>query len=80
MIIETKFNVGQEVWNIHIYNTNPKTSILWKYEITEIRITLDNNKKLKVWYEITEDEWSTDENLFPTRAAAIAEIERRMKK
>jgi hypothetical protein len=80
MKIETKFNVGQEVWYIHIYNTKPKTSIFMNYEITEIRITLDDNKKLKVWYEITEDEWSTDKNLFPTRAAALAEIERRKAK
>jgi hypothetical protein len=92
MIIETKFDVGQEVWKVFRTHTKNPTwemrcfvinSIETHYiEFQEVLSCLN----LSVSYSSRQiSTWKSkfighESDLFPTRAAALAEIERRKAK
>jgi hypothetical protein len=75
MKIETKFDVGQEVWLV-----GWELLGISSYRVRRIITSTDKCGGQSICYYNTMGETADESDLFPTRAAALAEIERRKAK
>lgn len=66
MKIETKYNIGQEVWYLGDKNEPRYTTIL--------NIDIEITTGVKIFYEIWVDDWIEEHNLFFTKEELLKSL------
>lgn len=85
MTIETKYNIGQEVYVIYEYYDTGKQKAQWKieeypHEIRNIKTKtscIKGNLKTYISYRLRLIGWFVEENVFDTYEKAKEEVDRR---